>query len=66
MLILTEKDTGLRVIISISKISSIVECEDGTAFVEQTVEDEEFSRGFYTQQTFDDIFNILSDKIKIN
>ena len=65
-LILTEKETRLRVLVNISQITSIVECEDDSAFIETAVEDEEYSRGFYTKERFDDIFDILSDQIKIN
>ncbi len=66
--IFKEKGTFLRIILPIDKITSIVECEDETAFVETGLDknDERYSRGFYVEQKFDDIMYLLSDKIKIN
>lgn len=64
-IIVVEKDTLKRIILPLSKILSIVECDDGDAFFETETLDDCSSTGVYTTVKFADILQMLADKILV-
>lgn len=58
-ILVTEKETKQKVCVSIDKIISVVQCIDGTAFLETSYFDDGNSVGVYTTELFEDITSFL-------
>lgn len=57
---LTEKDGKFKVLIPIKNIMSIVETQDGNAFVETGCDKKGESTGFFTNELYSDIKKIIA------
>ena len=65
-IVVTERDTESKVILSINTIMSIVETEDGKSFVETGSDKNGNPTGIFTNDTYYDILTLLSKKILVN
>ena len=65
-IIVTDKETGQRVILPLNKFLSILEVDNGNCFIETSINNEGTSTGIVTEESFEEIMSILSQKILVN
>ena len=59
-ILVTEKESKQKICVATDKINSIVQCLDGTAFLETSFYEDGNSVGIYTVELFDTIANCLN------
>ena len=64
--VIVEKDTQKRILMPLSNILSIVDCENGDTFFETATLDDCSSTGVCSVVKFDEVMSILANKILVN